>query len=138
MKDISAFAADLLMAVQLSLGQVPIDPPRAIAITPEKLHEMVCPNPSAKSCRVAAWYAPEGTVYIDETLDIEGNLFARSILVHELVHHVQRMTSGHNAKDCVDWRRREHEAYAVQIRWLRSVGWNARSLRGQFPFVHCN
>lgn len=138
MNDISGLAAELLLAFQLALGQVPLDPPRAVAIDASELKQMACSDPQARGCRVFAWYAPNGTVYIDQALDLKRDVFAQSILVHELVHHVQRLKTGRAAADCAEWRQREHEAYALQIQWLRNRGWNTGSLRSRVPFVHCH
>lgn len=138
MTDISTLAAELLLALQITLGQTPIDPPRAISMDMDTLKQRVCAQPSSRGCRIKAWYSPEGTVYIDENLDLENDIFSKGILVHELIHHVQRMKTGGPALDCKEWRRREHEAYAVQIFWLQKQGWHTGSLRGQFPFVRCD
>ena len=42
-------------------------------------------------CRVQAYYLPGEGIFIDETLNVATDGFARSILLHELVHHHQRM-----------------------------------------------
>lgn len=130
MTDISVFAAQLFVTAQLVLGQDPIDLPRVMAVDPAALQHRVCPGRPARSCQIKAWYSPEGTIYVDQSLDLSQDLFAQSILIHEFTHHVQRMTTGHAADGCVEWRRREHEAYAVQILWLTKAGWNQGSLRG--------
>lgn len=137
MNDISSLAAELLIAMQLAFGQMPLEPPRTLAVDKGELKRMACADRLARSCPVLAWYAPDGTVYIDNTLDLRRDVFAQSILVHELIHHVQRMETGRAAADCAEWRDRENEAYAMQIRWLQNRGWKTGSLRRRFPFVHC-
>lgn len=118
MMDHSSVAADLLLGVLVMLGQPPLDAPRVQALEPAKLQRRVCGN----KCRVFAWYSPEGTIYLDKRLDLKRNVFARSILVHELMHHIQRMRTGHRAQNCPEWSAREHRAYAVQSHWLKMRG----------------
>jgi hypothetical protein len=43
-------------------------------------------------------------VYLDEAMDPETNVFARSVLLHELVHYVQDMNEELiELKDCERW-----------------------------------
>ena len=44
------------------------------------------------SCAAQAFYRPGEGVYIDEAFDLANDEFARSVLLHELVHHVQRVS----------------------------------------------
>lgn len=139
MSDISRFAAELLLTLQLSLGQTPIDPPRTLAIDIDTLKGRICADPVSRNCRVKAWYSPEGTIYVDENLDIVHDIFSESILVHELYHHIQRMKTGRTAANCQEWREREYEAYEAQRAWLLKHGASAGPLRAtRFPFVLCN
>ena len=133
MRDISGIASDLLIALQLMLGQPPLDPPKAVAIEPAQLQQRVC----GRACKVWAWYGPEGTIYIDNRLDVERNVMARSILVHELSHHIQRLSTGKRADGCQEWVRREREAYLIQAKWLVSTGARARGVMRQRNLVRC-
>ena len=81
---------------------------------------------------------PEGTVYIDSRLDIENHMGDRSVVVHELVHHIQRMTLGSRADNCEEWARREQQAYGAQAVWLRSRGLRAGNLTLQARFLRCD
>jgi hypothetical protein len=45
-------------------------------------------------CTIRAIYDPTLGVYLDEKLDAANNAFDRSILLHELVHHVQAISGG--------------------------------------------
>lgn len=74
-------------------------------------------------CRVKAFYLKGEGVYIDQELDIERDLPARSILLHELVHHVQGVTGKFDSlPDCYGWYAREREAYQIQNQYLRWEG----------------
>jgi hypothetical protein len=48
----------------------------------------------------------------------KSNILDQSILVHELVHHLQVVN--HIQLEC--WGRYEAQAYELQIRWLRTQG----------------
>ncbi len=53
----------------------------------------------------------------------ETNVFARSVLLHELVHFVQDINRElASVRDCERWYRREQEAYAIQKRFLEMIG----------------
>lgn len=75
------------------------------------------------NCAVEAFYAPEDGIYIDETLDLEKDEYARSILLHELVHHMQRVTGTFQKipSPCVRWFAAERQAYEIQNRYLEEV-----------------
>ena len=114
----STLAAELLTAVLVMLGEGPLDSPRVETLPSAQLQDRVCGKP----CRVFAWYAPEGAIYLDKSLNLKGDMYARSILVHELVHHIQRMRTGRRARDCGEWSTRERRAYAIQAHWLKVHG----------------
>lgn len=133
MGDLSRIAAEILLSLQPILAGANIDPPRMVAVEPQKLQMWVCGKP----CKVMAWYAPEGTIYIDNRLNVAKHVGARSVVVHELVHHVQRRTHGGRAQSCEEWMQREQEAYATQAIWLRSKGVRARNITFQARFLRC-
>jgi hypothetical protein len=89
-----------------------------------------------KPCKVMAWYS-DGTIYIDNRLDAVNHMGHRSIVVHELVHHVQRVNLGARAHSCDEWMRREQEAYSAQASWLHSKGLRARNITLQARFLRC-
>lgn len=99
-------------------GEPVLDAPRVVAIEPAELQQRVC----GQACRVYAWYAPDGMIYLDSRLNPETSIMAKSVLVHELVHHIQRMRLGGPAADCDEWARREREAFGIQASWLRMNG----------------
>jgi len=88
-------------------------------------------------CLVLGHYPGGETIYLDEKLKPESNLFDRSVLLHELVHYLQ-YSAGQNAESlkttqekCVLWYKREQEAYAIQDAFLVAVSSPVRA--GYFP-----
>ena len=119
---------------------VPETYPEVHQVSGQELQYRFCKGP----CGVKAFYTPEGGVFIDDSLDLEHDVHARSILLHELVHHVQaetgRFDSTRNA--CVRSNRAEAEAYELQNRYLVSIhsthrvamsGWGSRCRKNEVP-----
>ncbi len=117
---LASLLTDLFTAIQLVSGHgLPAQMPEIHFVPHAVIEEKFCNRP----CRVQAAYQPETGVYIDETLDVVRNTYHRSILLHELVHHVQA-TSGlfdGNMSECERATRDEREAYDIQNRYLSSV-----------------
>jgi len=111
---------DLLEALdQITKYRIPNEPPPVQKVAHSVVEEYACQKPCAA---LAVYRAGEG-VYLDESMKPETNVFARSVLLHELVHYVQDMNHELiDLKDCERWYRREQEAYAVQKRFLEIVG----------------
>lgn len=74
-------------------------------------------------CAAQAFYKPGEGVYIDEGFDLANDEFARSVLLHELVHHVQRVSGTFQKipSACDRWYAAEREAYEIQNRYLEDV-----------------
>jgi len=113
--------AELLPALVSALDQ--ISKYHRLVALPEILRvpheEMVC---NAK-CAALAVYRPGEGIYLDDSLKPETDLFARSILLHELVHYVQDMSGEHaDMRPCMRWYQREQEAYAIQKIFLGMAG----------------
>lgn len=74
-------------------------------------------------CRVQAYYQPGEGIFIDEAFDLANDEFARSVLLHELVHHVQRVSGKFQgiASECGRWVAAEREAYAIQNLYLEAI-----------------
>ena len=93
--------------------------PDIFRISHEQTEIMAC----RKSCRVRAFYLPGIGIFIDNDLEVETDEFARSVLLHELVHHVQALLGTYDHyPPCPAQQRSELEAYAVQNNYLLSVG----------------
>ncbi len=75
------------------------------------------------NCMVQAYYKPEEGVYIDEAFDLEHDEFARSVLLHELVHHMQRVSGTFQRipSECDRWYAAERQAYDIQNRYLELI-----------------
>ena len=114
--DLSALVMRLLVAAHMLSGYpMPANPPEVELKPHAWLEKQACTTP----CPVYGWYARTGTIYLDDGLDIQTDVFARSVLVHELVHFLQGQTDRAGAKlDCSVQDLREREAYHIQYRWL--------------------
>ncbi|HKB83424.1 MAG TPA: DUF6647 family protein [Burkholderiales bacterium] len=85
---------------------------------------------NSRPCRIKAYYHPDRGVVVDETLDFENDPFDRSILLHELVHHLQKTTGKFEvvASFCSRRISEELEAYEIQNRYLSEVHASRRAL----------
>ena len=111
---------ELLNAIDhLSKYTVPDEVPLVHRVPHEKIEQLTC----GKKCAALAVYRSGEGIYLDEALEPETNIFARSVLLHELVHYVQDVSNElSGAKPCERWYRREQEAYAIQKNFLVLVG----------------
>lgn len=140
----SSLIAELFTAIHLLAGYAPPHAaPEIHRVAQAQIEEQFCHAP----CAIRAVYDPALGVYLDEKLDVINNMFDRSILLHELVHHVQA-TSGRfdmGSSDCMRRNAAEREAYALQNRYLMEMndarrvsmnGWAARCIDGEVPTPH--
>ncbi len=116
---------ELLTAIdQLSKYAIPQELPGVHRVPHEKIEQLTC---GGEKCAALAAYRPGEGIYIDEALEPETDIFARSVLLHELVHYVQDVANElASAEACDRWYRREQEAYAIQKRFLMLVGSQVR------------
>jgi hypothetical protein len=90
-------------------------PPALTRVDQQEIAQIVCGRP----CPARAAYLPDRGILFDASLDPLGDLYARSILLHELVHHVQeRAARFSDLPECCRWAAREREAYDIQRRYL--------------------
>lgn len=119
---------------------VPEQFPQVNQVPRAELQQRFCNGP----CGVKAFYSPEDGVFIDEDLDLERDVHARSVLFHELVHHVQSVSGRFDAvtNTCLRNNRAEQEAYRLQNYYLISIhsshrismtGWAARCPKSEVP-----
>jgi hypothetical protein len=102
---------------------VPSSLPEVHVLPLEQLQARVC----AWACPVKAFYLKGEGVFIEQSLNFCLDPKARSILLHELVHHVQNLSSRFDSlPSCEAWYAREHEAYAIQNEYLRVEGVGVR------------
>jgi hypothetical protein len=138
---LSALVADLFAAIQLLSGYAPPTvPPQVHRVPQAQISEQFCHEP----CEIKAVYDPTLGVFIDERLDVRDNVFARSILLHELVHHVQSVSGRFDmgGSECARRNTAEQEAYFIQNRYLIQMndghrvamtGWAARCNDREVP-----
>jgi len=139
---LSSLVAELFTAIQLLSGYPPPTvAPQVHRVPQAEISRQFCNSP----CQIKAVYDPTLGVFIDETLDVQNNLFARSILLHELVHHAQSVSGRFDLGDSSVCSRRnsaEQEAYFIQNRYLMEMndghrvamkGWAARCDEREVP-----
>jgi hypothetical protein len=117
---LAKLVGELLTAIQAVSGlAAPAQLPEIHQVPQTVIQEKFCLG----ACRVRAAYHPEWGVYLDERLDVVHNTFDRSVLLHELVHHVQATSGLYEGQpdSCERATREEREAYDIQNRYLASV-----------------
>ena len=131
---LASLVAELLTTVHLLSGYPAVSIQPEIHRLPQAvIAEKVCHKP----CGVRAYYRPDWGILLDESLNVQTDSFDRSILLHELVHHVQAASGRFEAMPsaCDRWNAAEREAYALQNLYLAGVnsarhvamsGWVAR------------
>lgn len=124
------FAALLSWAITLSGYPAPHEPPVVVPKPHAFFVEQAC---HGQPCKVLGWYAGGRNIYIDKELDPENNLFASSIVVHEMVHYLQGVARGDGdalkegaafrvTPSCEQSIRWEREAYGVQREFILRYG----------------
>ncbi len=105
----------LSWAVHLSDYPMPAQTPE-IEFAPHSFFvENVC---GGKECTAVGWYNDENVIYLDEKYRTADDTFARSLLVHELVHYLQHRSGQFESLSCVQSVAREREAYFVQNQYI--------------------
>ena len=138
---LAALLTELFISIH-EIGGYPVPEtyPEVRQVSQAELQRRFCNGP----CGVKAFYAPEEGVFIDESFDLSRNVHARSVLLHELVHHLQARSGRFDAMTnaCVRSNRAEAEAYRVQNLYLISIhsthrvamtGWAARCRKNEVP-----
>jgi hypothetical protein len=119
---LSSLVVELFTTIQLLAGYpVPQTSPEIHIVPHAVIEEKICRN---RCQRIKAFYHPDWGVYVDESLDLAGDSFARSILLHELMHHVQVSAGAYETlpSDCERRNAEEYEAYKIQNRYLAAIG----------------
>ena len=139
--DLASLVADMFAAIQFLSGYPPPTvPPHVHRVPQAEISKQFCNTP----CQIKAVYDPTLGVFIDERLDVYNNVFHRSILLHELVHHVQSVSGRFDLgnSECSRRNTAEQEAYYIQNRYLMEMndghrvamtGWAARCNDGEVP-----
>jgi hypothetical protein len=117
---VAALAVELLTSIHALSGYpATVDLPEIHRVPLAEIQQRACKG----SCRVQALYLPGEGVYIDESFDLVNDPFARSILLHELVHHEQKVAGAFQniPSNCERWYAAEAQAYSIQNRYLVSL-----------------
>ena len=118
---------------RLTRYPLPDQYPTVTYLSSDDLSKLACDS----KCTVLGHYQGGLTVYLDDKLRPETNLFDRSVLLHEMVHYLQQLNLPASKSElsihekCVLWYTREREAYAVQEAFLIMVASPVRA--GYFP-----
>ena len=113
---ISSLMLYITAAMSIPEGEVPT--PEITFLTEQQMAAKFC---GGKPCGNLLGMVPkeDGAVYLKDTLDVQRNMEARGILLHELVHYVQyQRNSPTLANECMTWKAREVQAYRIQGNWL--------------------
>ena len=119
---LSSLVVELFTTIQLLAGYpVPQSGPEIHVVAHAVIEEKIC---RSKCGRIKAFYHPDWGVYLDESLNLADDGFDRSILLHELVHHVQHSAGAFEMlpSDCERRNAEEQEAYRLQNKYLAAIG----------------
>lgn len=117
---------------------MPAETPMIAVVPHDYLERIAC----KEDCDVLGIYADSGVIYLDNSLAIETNICAQSVLLHELVHYDQEQNERFmNLHPIIRWKMREHEAHEVQKLYLseygRSVDFGSNFRLGAFNGDSC-
>ena len=99
---------------------IPDDVP-AVAFVPHAYLEQLAA--CDEKCPVMGVYPDGNVVFLDDALQIDTNVCAQSVLLHELVHYLQNRDGKFlNLPAPLRSYSREHEAYSVQREFLAENG----------------
>ncbi len=115
------YAVLLSWAVTLSGYPMPDHPAKVTAVSHAYLVDHAC---NGRECKVMGWFPPGHIIYVDDRLRPGDNMLAASIVVHEMVHHLQHEAGRIDpAKwSCENAIALEREAYGVQREFLLRYG----------------
>lgn len=114
------YAVLMSWAITLTGYQVPAQPPEVVTVPSSYLIQAAC---GGEQCKVLGWFPPGRRIYLDERLDPKDNLFASSVVVHEMVHYLQQEAGKFgDARSCENALAMEREAYAAQREFLLRYG----------------
>lgn len=118
--------ASLLTWIAQATGYaIPGTPPVVTLVPHAELEDRFC----HRDCTILGFTTPDGTILLDDRLQVGEDTAATSILVHELTHYLQRANSpATTTVSCTLWVARENEAYDMQYRWLHDTAPSIRLL----------
>jgi hypothetical protein len=115
------YAIFLSWAVTITGYPAPDHKPTIVLVPHSYLEQVAC---KGQHCKVVGWFPPGEKIYLDERLDAKDDLFASSIVVHEMVHYLQHRSGkfGGVPYSCRDSLAMEREAYQAQREYLLRYG----------------
>ncbi|MFZ0693819.1 MAG: DUF6647 family protein [Alphaproteobacteria bacterium] len=116
----NTIVAGLLAWITAHSGYPMPDQTPVVALVPHAYVEtLVC----GEKCAALGVYTDKNVIYLDDALQIETNVCARSVLLHELVHYLQDKNGQFlNLPPLLRPQLREQEAYGMQEVWLKGNG----------------
>jgi hypothetical protein len=130
----SAFLALLEEAKKAMNFQGELSTPKIFSLNERDLQKLYCSGFS-KCNTITAMYE-DGILYIDEDFDTNHPVW-RSIIFHEMVHHIQFIKYG-GTKNCDVWFKKEKEAYKLQAAYLRKQGEKDKVVTDSEKNIICN
>lgn len=118
--EVSLMVSRLFVTISMLSGYpMPAQNPEVHFVPLATMQQMICKG----ACAVKAFYLPGKGVFIDETLDVKDDTYSRSVLLHELVHHLQHESGKFEKLDtpCRRWQAKEIEAYEIQHKYLKKL-----------------
>ena len=108
----------LYINAAMQVADLQTDIPQIHFVPQSQIEAKACDNKSCGS--VLGWFSNEDqAIYLKDTLDIQNDMQARGILLHELVHYVQHENNTPTLEnECLTWKAREIQAYNIQYNWL--------------------
>jgi hypothetical protein len=136
-EDLVSLVSDLFAVISsLSTYPQPYHLPPVQMKPAAELQQMVCSGP----CQLRGFYIPRKGVFLSDALDVNHDVVARSVLLHELVHHVQEVSGRFESIEnpCDRWWAREREAYEIQNAYLRDNHTNVHFMLDRLPYLCSN
>ena len=118
--EVSSMVTELFATIHLLSGYpLPEHNPEISFVPLATMQQMIC----KRACAVKAFYKPDQGVFIDEKIDVKDDIYSRSVLLHELVHHLQHVDGKFETLDtpCHRWQAKEVEAYEIQHKYLKKM-----------------
>jgi hypothetical protein len=114
------YAIALSWAVSLTGYPMPRHMPEVREVPHSYFVEHAC---NGHECKVMGWFPPGDTIYLDARLKPREDLYASSVVVHEMVHYLQSRGSNRRTQSgCRHAIEMEYEAYGAQGQYLTQYG----------------
>jgi hypothetical protein len=140
MNPLQVLVAKLLVTAKVLAGYAAPAVPPAVSFAPdEELAALACNGCQAHGL-VNGLFLPARGIILSDRLDLEHDVRARAVLLHEIAHHLQELNGRFADRPaCERYFLREREAYAVENRYLArhqeppNQGWLILAQGGGLP-----